>query len=168
MSWFDVGVLVLAVLGAVDGYVRGLVGASVGLVMLVLTVLVAAGVHPATQPYLLKVAHVSRVNLPWVTHLTTFLLVGSLFLGLSMLLQPMAKKCRFDHDKWLGAVVGLLFGAALGVTCLTFLVWSTPRSYEGELRHAHSLRVLEPVAVPGANVFLPVGLAQRLRQIGVE
>ena len=162
MTWFDLGALAIVVLAIVDGVRSGAAWALTELALLACAALLAGFVRPFAEPYLQKIVVLAPADLPWAAHATCFGLLACMFMGVAFLLQPMAKKWRFTHDQWPGAVIGVVTGALAALVLFSLAVWGSPRPYEAELTPSYTGAALVKVHRAGLRGLFPEHVAHRL------
>ncbi len=165
MTWFDLGVLALVALAALDGARCGLAWAALELTLVLAAAALTGVLRPFAEPYLHKIVVLPQSDAPWVAHTVVFGLCAAAFIALAVLLQPLTKRWRFRHDGWLGGVVGALAGATAGLILLSLTVWGSPRPYEGQLAPSCAGKALVTVYEAGLAPLFPSHLGHRIQDL---
>ena len=165
MTWIDLGALVLVALAVVDGARSGLAWAIVELAFLGLAAWLTGMLRPLAEPYVLKVASLTELDLPWVSHAALFALLACVLMGLAFLLHPMCRRARFRRDGWPGGVVGALSGLLAALVLTSLAAWHSPRPYEEQLRGAFVVDILGRAHAAGLAPLLPEGTVARLGEL---
>jgi uncharacterized membrane protein required for colicin V production len=134
--WYDVFVIAILIVGMVRGAVRGVVWQLAGIAGIVLCLVFAETISAVGSPY---VALEPPLN-QWVVMFVAYLFFSFLSFGFARLIDGALEKAELkEYNKHLGAIFGMVKGAALCLV-ITFFLVTLSESTRGFLRDSTSAR----------------------------